>query len=74
MENTIITMTEYFSWRKNRQGVILTVCHPQRKSGRKRYIENKSISQIAKDENTTENAVSKRLSRARNKIKSETGK
>lgn len=39
-----------------------------------RYIENKSISQIAKDENTTENAVSKRLSRARNKIKSETGK
>lgn len=46
----------------------------EKRAAEKRYIENKSISQIAKDEKTTENAVPKRLSRARNKIKSETGK
>lgn len=35
----------------------------------KRFIDNKSVKQIAREEKTTENAVSKRLSRAKNKIK-----
>lgn len=37
----------------------------------KRFIGNKSIKQIAKEEKTTENAVSQRLLRAKNKMKKE---
>lgn len=41
----------------------------EKRVAEKRFIGNKSVKQIAKEENTTENAVSKRLSRAKNKMK-----
>ena len=41
----------------------------ERRTVEKRYLQNKSIEEIAMEEGISENAVSKRLSRARNRIK-----